>query len=885
MRDGTVPPLISRSDYMPYNFLVEEVDLCFELEDESTRVLSCLSLRRNQQSPDGGSELELDGFDLVLHSVVLDGVALFAGTGYTLTEDHLVLHNVPDDCRLTIETQVNPKKNTALEGLYQSSGNYCTQCEAEGFRRITYFPDRPDVMSRFQVKIIADKKRFPVLLSNGNEVDRGDFGDGRHWVIWCDPFPKPCYLFALVAGDLRFIQSSYVTGTGRTIDLRIYVEAHNIDKCDHAMTSLIRAMRWDEEVYGLEYDLDIYMIVAVDDFNMGAMENKGLNVFNTKYILANQLTATDADFQSVESVVAHEYFHNWTGNRVTCRDWFQLSLKEGLTVFRDQEFSADLNSRAVKRIEDVRILRNRQFPEDAGPLAHSIRPDTYIEINNFYTVTVYEKGAEVIRMMHTILGAEKYRCGIDLYFKRHDGQAVTCEDFICAMETASNVELHQFRYWYSQAGTPKVTVKTNYDQTAQTYKLTLEQSTPETPDQREKQPLHIPFAVALFDKTGVQLPLHLDDGVAPTERVLNLTAQKMEYVFKRIRTKPVPSFLRGFSAPVILDYKYSDDELAFRLAHDTDAFSRWESGQMLATRRLERFANGDSRAPIDELFVNAFGSTLLNTQLDAALRAEIIKLPTIESVAERQEIFDIERLAAAHRWLRESLARALYKEMVEVSAEKLPADCEFQTDAESIGRRSLRNACLSYLVLTENHHWQQYALDQFKSASTMTDQIAALVALIDCGNKSAGDCLQDFYSRWRDERLVIDKWFSIQAMADSSAVLSRVKALMKHEDFEITNPNRVRSLIGSFTVGNPVHFHAADGSGYQFLVDCVLELDDINPQVAARLVSPLIRWGRFDAKRGEAMRKSLQSITEKGNLSNDVYEITSRALHQKTVPI
>ncbi len=885
MKDDVTPLPVSRADYVPFNFLVEEVSLRFELDGENTQVQNRLSVRRNEMCPDTGAELVLDGQNLVLLELLLNGDPLVIDVDYRIDVERLVIHRVPDNCEISIRTGINPLNNTALEGLYQSSGNYCTQCEAEGFSRITYFPDRPDVMSLYEVTIIARKDRFPVLLSNGNEIDSGDMDDGRHWVKWRDPFPKPCYLFALVAGDLSVLQDSFTTISGRSIDLRIYVESHNIDKCEYAMASLIRAMKWDEEVYGLEYDLDIYMIVAVDDFNMGAMENKGLNIFNSKYVLANQSTATDTDFQGVESVVAHEYFHNWTGNRVTCRDWFQLSLKEGLTVFRDQEFSADLNSRAVKRIEDVRLLRNRQFPEDSGPMAHPIRPDSYIEINNFYTVTVYEKGAEVIRMMHTILGPEKFRTGIDLYFERHDGQAVTCEDFVCAMEASSGSDLSQFRYWYSQAGTPTVKVKTHYDQEAQTYKISLSQSSPDTPDQTDKNPLHIPFTIALFDSTGTSIALQCGDKTTPTERVLNLTSGEQEFVFTQVHSRPIPSMLRGFSAPVILDYQYEDEDLAFLFSHDSDAFSRWEAGQLLAISRLEQYPRHGGKEPLDRQFIDAFESMLRDKSLDAALRAEMLRLPSIDSLVDRHEQFDIDTMSAAHRWLRRGLARGLQSAMHDVVTNEFPAQTDFSVTADSIGQRALRNTCLAYLVLTDNPEWQRIAGKQFETASTMTDQIAALGALIDCSSEQSNKCLQKFYNQWRDERLVIDKWFSLQAMADSPDVLAKVKSLMQHQDFDLANPNRARSLIGAFSQGNPVHFHAADGSGYRFLCDCVLKLDDINPQTAARLASPLIRWRRFDPQRQKAMLECLRSITRKGDLSNDVYEISCKGLQGNTVLI
>ncbi|OED39162.1 aminopeptidase N [Chromatiales bacterium (ex Bugula neritina AB1)] len=878
MRDGSAPKPIARADYTPSNFLIDTVDLQFDLADENTRVVSTLAVRRNPEAQDGGDELSLDGNELTLLSLKLDTVLLVEGADYSLAADKLQVYRMPAACVLEITTGINPKNNTALEGLYLTSGNFCTQCEAEGFRRITYYLDRPDIMARFSVRIVADQKRYPVLLSNGNEVDRGESGDGRHWVLWQDPYPKPCYLFALVAGNLSYINDTYTTASGRTVGLKIYVEQHNLDKCAYAMESLIKSMRWDEQVYGLEYDLDLYMVVAVDDFNMGAMENKGLNIFNSKYVLADQATATDTDFQGVESVIAHEYFHNWTGNRVTCRDWFQLSLKEGLTVFRDQEFSSDLNSRAVKRIDDVRLLRTRQFPEDAGPMAHAVRPDSYIEINNFYTVTIYEKGAEVIRMMHSLLGAEDFRRGMDLYFQRHDGQAVTCEDFVAAMEAASSIDLAQFRLWYSQSGTPVVSVETEYSKTTQQFTLRLKQNCP-LASQQSNKPFHIPFAVALLDAQGHAMPLQMDgcDG-APIERLLDFTTSETEFCFTQVKSKPVPSLLRRFSAPVLLEFEQPDEELALLLAHDSDPFNRWEASQILATRRMERYVEDGGHQELDQAFIEAFSGVLSDPSLDAALRAETLMLPTIEAVAERHDRFEIDALAAARRWLQRSLALQLEQQLSEIVHTLIPVSTEFRVNAESIGRRSLRNRCLNYLVATRKSEWLEYAYIQFQRANNMTDQIAALNALVNARSEYTDLALVEFYDRWKEDRLVIDKWFSIQAMADTPTVIGTVKKLMSHADFDISNPNRARSLIGAFAVGNPIWFHAADGEGHRFLTDCILSLDAINPQVAARLVSPLIRWKRFDPARQASMRASLEKISQKTGLSNDVFEIVDKGL-------
>ena len=882
MKDTGLTSAIARSDYLPSNYLVHKVGLLFDLFDECARVRSSLHVAMNEISNDKSRVFSLDGKDLKLLALTRDGVVLRKGTDYTLDADHLLIHDMPDQCLIVIDTEIYPAKNTALEGLYQSSGNFCTQCEAEGFRRITFFPDRPDVMACYEVKIISDKK-YPILLSNGNEVGRGELEGNRHWVQWLDPHPKPSYLFALVAGDLGVVKDQFVTASGRHVDLCIYVEHHNLGKCDHVMVSLKRAMRWDEEVYGLEYDLDIYMIVAVDDFNMGAMENKGLNVFNSKYVLADRLTATDVDFQGIEAVIAHEYFHNWTGNRVTCRDWFQLSLKEGLTVFRDQEFSADLNSRAVKRIEDIRLLRARQFPEDAGPMSHPIRPDSYIEINNFYTVTIYEKGAEVIRMMHTLMGPQKFREGIDLYFSRHDGQAVTCEDFVSAMEAASGVDLRQFRHWYSQAGTPVLTVNSHYDQSLQQYRLTIEQFCPPTPGQPHKEVFHLPLSVALLDSDGLPMPLNLDANAnhGPVEITLDVLQAKNEFTFHQVAERPVPSLLRGFSAPVLLDYNYNNEELAFLLANDDDSFNRWESGQLLVSRRIEQLASDqqDDDA-LDALIFQGFKKLLSDPAVDAALKAKALQLPTIEMIAERRDVFDIDSLNQAHKNWQRKLISALKSTLASclTESESLVEVTEFAMDSDSVGRRALHNRCLGLLVQSSDLRWSEAAQSQFHRATNMTDQLAALAALIDCGGEQAKAAVAYFYTQWQSEKLVIDKWFAIQAMADSPETIANVRQLMTHRDFDIKNPNRVRSLVGVFSMSNPVQFHAAGGQGYELLTETIVRLDDINPQVAARLVNPLIRWRRFDDSRQKKLQKCLKKIAAKPGLSNDVYEIVSKAL-------
>ncbi len=871
---------IHRKDYTPSNFLIDTVELEFDLQEKQVRVKSRLAIRKNPEAREQDNTLTLVGCELKLLSVVCDGKKLDLSSDLSHTPESLVINSFGDQCVVEIETEIYPDKNTALEGLYRSSGNYCTQCEAEGFRRITYFLDRPDVMSRYTVKIVAESNAYPVMLSNGNKSAEGHLDNGRHWVEWVDPHPKPCYLFALVAGNLEHVKDSYTTKSGQHVGLYIYTEKHNIDKCDHAMKSLIAAMRWDEETYGLEYDLDNYFVVAVDDFNMGAMENKGLNIFNSKYVLADQQTATDTDFQGIESVIAHEYFHNWTGNRVTCRDWFQLSLKEGLTVFRDQQFSSDMNSASVKRIEDVRRLRNYQFPEDAGPTAHPIRPDSFVEINNFYTLTVYEKGAEVIRMMHTLLGAEKYRRGIDLYFERHDGCAVTCEDFICAMEDASGVDLQQFRQWYSQSGTPRVQVTQSYDEQSKTCEFTFTQSHAE----KGVQPYHIPFSLALFDDNGAALPLICElDNKAPLERTMQLTERQTVIRFQELAARPVPSLLRNFTAPIILEYEYKDQELAFLLASDNQPFTRWEAGQTLASRQIEAAAKSlanDEEMIIDQGFVDSYRRILKDDSIDPALCAEMLDLPSIESVAAAADVFDVVNLHKARCWIRLALASALEGELAARLDSNPGRSKSFQIDAASIGSRALHNSCLSYLLLLNDETWLTVACERYDQANNMTDRLASLRGLLGSSQELASPRLHQFYRQFSDQRLVIDKWFSLQATIDQPAVIDQVKALAGHKDFDLTNPNRVRALVGAFSSGNLVHFHHQSGAGYNFLTEIVLQLDSINPQVSARLVGPLLRWKRFCPGRQHQMRHCLEAIAATATLSRDVRELVNKSLEE-----
>jgi len=872
------PQTIHLKDYRPPEYLIDQADLQFELGEAETLVQARLTIRRNPESEHEGRTLRLHGEQLELISLAIDGVEL-AVDAYAVDAEGLTVHQVPGQFVLQSQVRIRPQENTALEGLYKSNAMFCTQCEAEGFRKITWFLDRPDVMVRFSTSIIADKGRYPVLLSNGNPVEEEDLGDGRHRVKWEDPFPKPAYLFALVAGDLKHIEERYTTASGRDVVLRIYVEPENIDKCDHAMVSLRKAMRWDEEKYGREYDLDIYMIVAVNDFNMGAMENKGLNIFNSKYVLASPETATDTDFQGIEGVIAHEYFHNWTGNRITCRDWFQLSLKEGLTVFRDQEFSADMGSRGVKRIQDVRLLRAHQFAEDAGPMAHPVRPASYIEINNFYTVTVYEKGAEVVRMQYNLLGPEGFRKGMDLYFQRHDGQAVTTDDFVQCMADVSGKDLTQFKRWYDQAGTPRLKIEGRYDGADKIYTLTVAQSCPPTPGQEEKLPYHIPLALGLLGPDGRDLPLQLETEGEAVEgtRVLELREAVETFRFINLPQSPVPSLLRGFSAPVKVEFDYSDEELMFLMANDSDGFNRWDAAQALHQRMLlRRVENPDYAVP--EGYVAAFSDALNDQGADKQLLAEVLALPSESYLGDLMEQVDPEGIHQAREGLKTLLARELSNQFVAIYEANRETGV-FDVEPVSIGRRALRNLCLAYLMqLEEDGEAEQLCIDQYGAGNNMTDVIAALSLIAASRSGYREELLADFNRRWADDPLVMDKWFSVQAISKREDTLERVKALMGHEAFSITNPNKVRALVGAFCSGNPARFHDISGAGYAFLADRVLELDAINPQIAARLLRGMARWRRYDAKRQGMMKAQLQRILDTEGVSKDVFEIASKSL-------
>ncbi|MBW2505298.1 MAG: aminopeptidase N [Deltaproteobacteria bacterium] len=869
--------------YQPPAFLVEEIQLCIELEPKTTKVGSRLRLSANPVYPQAPRELKLDGRNLELVDIALDGHLLDQGA-YTLDNEGLTIADVPAKFELLINVIVNPDDNTALEGLYRSNQVYCTQCEAQGFRKITYYPDRPDVMARFVTTIIANSQSCPVLLSNGNRTDSGQLDDGRHYATFEDPFPKPSYLFALVAGRLSANEDQYTTASGRTAKLQIFVEEHNLYRCEHAMRSLKRAIRWDEETYGLELDLDEYKIVAVDDFNMGAMENKGLNIFNSKYVLADPDTATDADFQAVETVVGHEYFHNWTGNRVTCRDWFQLSLKEGLTVFRDQEFSAAMGSPAAKRIADVRLLRTAQFPEDSGPMAHPVRPESYVEINNFYTTTVYNKGAEVIRMYQTLLGEDGFRRGLKLYFARHDGQAVTTDDFLSAMADANQADLRQFQHWYSQAGTPVLDIAGEYDECAREFRLHIRQHCPDTPGQQgdKKSPFLIPLQVGLLGRDGQDLPLQLAGEDAPkgTSRVLRITVAEQTFDFVNVFEPPIPSLLRDFSAPVKVHYPYTKQQLAFLFANDLNPFNRWDAGQRLATLVLHEMAtdfHNDWQPEIPHMFVDAFRAALTDHEADPALLALALSLPGETELADTMPVADPDAVHASRQLLREGLAKQLETEFVAVM-NGLRDSSLYQLTPEAIGRRSLKNLCLSYLALLQTRSIATTCFDQFANANNMTDRIAALTNLLHCNLPQHEEALQAFYYRYQNDPLVVDKWFALQATCPASATLDHVQDLMGHPAFTMKNPNRVRALIGAFAHNNPVRFHSLSGQGYAFIADQTISLNKLNPQVAARLVTALSRWRRYDENRQVLMRRELERIAATKALSQDVSEIVQKSL-------
>ena len=879
------PGAIYLKDYLPPAYRIEQTELHFDLHEDHALVNSRLHIRRSQDCA-ATAPLRLHGTGLELLAISLDGQPLPADR-YTATKDGLEVVDLPSSFLLQCSNRILPQDNTSLEGLYKSRSMFCTQCEAHGFRKITYYADRPDVMSVFTVTIDADKQRYPVLLSNGNLTATEDLPGGRHRAHWHDPFPKPAYLFALVAGDLRFIEDSFRTVSDREVCLRIYVEEKDLGKCDHAMRSLKKAMRWDEEVYGREYDLDLFNIVAVDDFNMGAMENKGLNIFNSSCVLCSPETTTDAGFQRVESIVAHEYFHNWSGNRVTCRDWFQLSLKEGFTVFRDATFSADMGSPTVKRVEDVEMLRTGQFAEDAGPMAHPIRPESVIEINNFYTLTVYEKGSEVVGMIHTLLGAEAFRQGSDLYFERHDGQAVTCEDFVQAMEDASGVDLTQFRNWYFQSGTPLLEVRDDYDPDKGRYTLHVTQSCPPTPGQPTKQPFVIPLAMGLLGEAG-NLPLRLSseepgpETADNTHHVLLIDKPEQSFVFEGLRERPVPSLLRGFSAPVRLDYKFSLSDLCALMSRDSDGFVRWDSAQALSTRviqEVEEQIRCSDAIVVEPLLLRACRSLLGDESLDPAMVAAMLSLPAEDYLAELASRAGGANVDTIHnaRWaVKAEIARSCEQELLSCY-QRLSSAEDYAPSAAQIAARSLRNSCLEYLACVRELS-PGLAQRQFDEARNMTDRLAALRAIVFYGDEAERErALSQFHSDWRHDSLVMNQWFSVQAAMPLGDTLARVQTLLAHPDFELRNPNKVRALVGAFTSQNPIHFHRIDGEGYRFLGDMVARLNTANPQLASRLVTPLTKWRNYQG-RAELMCNQLERLAALDDLSPDVFELVTKSL-------
>ena len=881
-------PLVFRKQYTPPSYWVKTVDLHFDLDPKITRVTSKVELFRNPKSKN--KDIILYGTDCDLISLHMNNSVL-TQKDYVRKGEVLRIPNAPKNAILQIETLIQPEKNTSLMGLYVSNGNFFTQCEAEGFRKITFFPDRPDVMAQYTVTLMADKKNYPVLLSNGNLIEKGDLPKGKHYTKWEDPFKKPSYLFALVAGKLICQEETLTLKSGREALLQVWVEKGNLDKTTHAMKSLKHSILWDEERYGLELDLDRFMIVAVSDFNMGAMENKGLNIFNTKFVLANPEIATDTDYENIEAVVGHEYFHNWTGNRVTCRDWFQLSLKEGLTVFRDQEFTADRigseSGRAVKRIGDVRYLRQLQFPEDAGAMAHPVRPDSYSEINNFYTVTIYEKGSEVVRMYQTLLGHEGFRQGMDLYFKRHDGQAVECKDFLNAMADANHRNLRQFERWYSQAGTPRVKLQAKHDAKNQTLTIKLSQSCPPTPNQDKKLPFLIPIAIGLLDSKGEDMLLYCNQlpkkPSVPTTAILELNRRSQTFTFTKVKEKPVLSTLRNFSAPIILEYEQTDEELMHLLQHDSDSFNRWEAGQRLAMRRLTTYVDdiAYNRELIhDPKITFAFQSILTNTSLDPAFKELILTLPTDVMISEQMDIIDPQAITKARHFMCVALAKALKDKWLHIY-ENNQSQQAFIASHEEAGRRSLKNLALSYLIELGEKHLQKLAIAQFNHADNMTDRLAALTALVHSNDieaqKEATQCLHQFYKKYESEALVIDKWFTLQATSPAINV-KNIRKLAKHYSFTLKNPNRARSLVFSFCNNNMAQFHAKDGSGYEFWAEYVIALDQTNPQIAARLARSLSQWYRYISPLRNHAQDVLQLI-KKRKLSRDTHEVINKLLH------
>lgn len=878
---------IRLADYRPTPYLVEHLHLHFDLHEDHTMVTAIIEFYRNPKASTAKQQLELHGEGLELLHISLDGKVL-TPNDYQLSPTHLTLNQVPDKFKLETQVKIYPQKNTQLSGLYTSGGNFCTQNEPHGFRHITYFYDRPDVMTRFTTCITADKTKYPLLLANGNLIEERDLEHNRHWVKWEDPSKKPCYLFALVAGDLEQLDDEFTTCSGKKVQLRLFVEKGFLDQTAFAMASLKRAMRWDEEAYGREYDLDIFMIVAVSDFNMGAMENKGLNIFNTKYILAKPDTATDSDFIAIEEVIGHEYFHNWSGNRVTCRDWFQITLKEGLTVFRDQNFTMDMTSAGVKRIDDVNVIRNVQFLQDAGPMAHPIRPESYIEINNFYTVTVYNKGAEVIRMLQTMLGKNLFRRGLDLYFERHDETAVTTEDFLQAMADVSQRDLSAFKHWYKQAGTPELHAEGNYDPVAKTWTLNIRQSCPDTPDQSagDKKPFVIPLSIALLDQRGQPQALHLSDhpDSGAKQLVVEIDQAHQQMVFSQLDCEPVPSLLRDFSAPVKLHYNYSMDDLALLLKHDDNDFVRWDAGQRLMTRSIleviDQLAN--QQAPsVDPRLSECIRYLLEHIDTDYQLSARLLQLPSENYILQQMPKADVAAVYQAHLLVKQHVATELHAQWL-AGYQQCNITSAYRYDALSMGQRACANVCLSYLVLAQSNAEKNAALQhmlqqQFSNCDNMTQQFGALQAINQVNSKLRKLLLDQFYQQWQQQPLIMDKWFMLQAGCKLANTLDDVKSLLKHPAYDANNPNKIRALIGAFA-GNLLHFHAADGSGYEFLTHQITHIDKKNPQIAARLCEPLTRWQPLDKERQQKIIASLKKLAANPDCSKDVYEIVSKSL-------
>ncbi|CAL5360099.1 unnamed protein product [Camellia sinensis] len=886
-----MPKEIFLKDYKLPDYYFDTVDLKFSLGEEKTIVCSKITVypRVKGNIATGielvkeccTSPLVLDGHDMKLVSVKVNSKEL-KEEDFHLDSRHLTLSSLPSG-KFTLEiiSEIHPQKNTSLEGLYKSSGNFCTQCEAEGFRRITFYQDRPDIMAKYTCRIEADKSLYPVLLSNGNLIEQGDLEGGKHYALWEDPFKKPCYLFALVAGQLESRDDTFTTRSGRKVSLRIWTPAHDLPKTEHAMYSLKAAMKWDEDVFGLEYDLDLFNIVAVPDFNMGAMENKSLNIFNSKLVLASPETATDADYAAILGVIGHE---------VTCRDWFQLSLKEGLTVFRDQEFSSDLGSRTVKRIADVSRLRNYQFPQDAGPMAHPVRPHSYIKMDNFYTVTVYEKGAEVVRMYKTLLGSQGFRKGMDLYFKRHDGQAVTCEDFFAAMRDANDADFANFLLWYSQAGTPRVKVTSSYNKEAHTYSLKFSQEVPPTPGQPMKEPMFIPVVVGLLDSRGKDMPLSSvyhggklesvacnDQPICST--VLRITKKEEEFVFSDISERPIPSILRGYSAPIRLDSDLADSDLSFLLAHDSDEFNRWEAGQILARKlMLSLVADFQQNKPLalNPQFVHGIKSILCGSSLDKEFISKAITLPGEGEIMDMMEVADPDAVHAVRSFIKKQLASELKEEFLNTVKNNRSSE-QYEFNHWNLARRALKNIALGYLASLNDPELTELALHEYRTATNMTEQFAALAAIAQNPGQTRDDVLADFYSKWQHDFLVVNKWFALQAMSDIPGNVENVRNLLNHPAFDLRNPNKVYSLIGGFC-GSPVNFHAKDGSGYKFLGEIVVQLDKLNPQVASRMVSAFSRWKRYDETRQSLAKAQLEMIMSANGLSENVFEIASKSL-------